>query len=471
MSPVQQQPCQEAIPHGRAARRDTKAPARLAIVTTVLLGCVNLTPPWDQQAMPGAGGNAQDGPTGIVPTGAGGTDGEDATPTVDASAQGGSGGALDAPLDLPVPSSGGAPGLLDASTVDGDAGSFGETGSMAQVDSAEADASAPDAAVDVVIDLRRDGTTRDGFADQTAKGDSNADSVASDTSAAGAGGTTGTGGSAGTGGAGTGGATATGGSGAGTGGATATGGSGAGGTGGATATGGSGAGGTGGAAGAPSDGLVAYYACDQTAGPTLLDLSGNQRNAALVTGTGGSTGYSFGAGKVQGALFLVKNSQGYASIPAGLLDGATEMTIATWVYINSATDWQRVWDFGTDTSKYMFLSPRSGSTHHLRFGITVSGNVNEQGLNDSAELPVATWKHVAVVLGTGGGFLYVDGVLTASSTGLSLRPADLGATTNAYIGKSQFPDPSLDGNIDDFRVYNRALSADEVRALYNYAGP
>jgi hypothetical protein len=28
----------------------------------------------------------------------------------------------------------------------------------------------------------------------------------------------------------------------------------------------------------------------------------------------------------------------------------------------------------------------------------------------------------------------------------------------------------LDGNIDDFRAYNRALSAAEIQALYTYAG-
>jgi hypothetical protein len=40
-----------------------------------------------------------------------------------------------------------------------------------------------------------------------------------------------------------------------------------------------------------SQGLVAYYACDQATGATLPDLSGNNNNATLVTGTGGTGGY------------------------------------------------------------------------------------------------------------------------------------------------------------------------------------
>jgi hypothetical protein len=276
----------------------------------------------------------------------------------------------------------------------------------------------------------------------------------------------GLGGASGLGGAGGAGGTGTGG--AGTGGVTGSGGvTGAGGT-------GNGGAGSGGATSGLAAGLVAYYPCDQTAGPTLLDLSSKGRNASLVAGMGGSGGYSFKTGKLNNALYLVAANRGYASIPQGVLSGATEMTIATWVYLNAGADYQRVWDFGNDTNVNMYLTARINVVRQkkLYFGITVAGNLNEQGLYGVAELPVGVWKHVAVVLGSGGGFLYVDGQLVDSNPGISLRPADLGTTLNNYIGRSQYSaDPYLDGNIDDFRVYNRALSAAEIRALYAYAGP
>jgi hypothetical protein len=196
-----------------------------------------------------------------------------------------------------------------------------------------------------------------------------------------------------------------------------------------------------------------------------------------VTGTGGSGGYTFGTGKVKSALYLVKNSQGHVTIPQGVLSGATEMTIATWVYLNSSADWQRVWDFGVDTDVYMFLTPRSGTgSKFLRFGISLNSYSSEQYMDGLAELPIGAWHHVAVVLGSsGGGVLYVDGLQASLAPAISLRPADLGNTPNNYIGKSQFagepePDPYLDGNIDDFRVYNRALSATEIQTLFNWTG-
>jgi hypothetical protein len=51
---------------------------------------------------------------------------------------------------------------------------------------------------------------------------------------------------------------------------------------------------------------------------------------------------------------------------------------------------------------------------------------------------------------------------------MSLNPASLGSTTQNYIGKSQFgSDPYLNGAVDDFRIYSRALSASEIAAQVN----
>jgi hypothetical protein len=59
----------------------------------------------------------------------------------------------------------------------------------------------------------------------------------------------------------------------------------------------------------------------------------------------------------------------------------------------------------------------------------------------------------------------VNGKRVAQST-ISLTPFALGATNRNWIGKSQFgADPNFDGSIDDFRIYDYALSAGEMEAL------
>jgi len=137
-----------------------------------------------------------------------------------------------------------------------------------------------------------------------------------------------------------------------------------------------------------------------------------------------------------------------------------------WVNVRADQIWQRVFDFGSSTNVYMFLTSHAGGTSIARFAITTTGN--EQRLDAPGLLPVGTWTHVAIVLGTGGGTLYINGAAVATNAALALRPADLGATTNNWLGRSQFTaDPAFNGQIDDLRIYPSALTAAQITTIYN----
>lgn len=76
------------------------------------------------------------------------------------------------------------------------------------------------------------------------------------------------------------------------------------------------------------------------------------------------------------------------------------------------------------------------------------------------------WIHVAVTKVGNVATLYVNGAVVGTNINMTLSPSDLGITTQNWIGKSQFStDPNLAGSIDDFRIYNRALSIKELREL------
>ncbi|MGC3961173.1 MAG: hypothetical protein QM813_25570 [Verrucomicrobiota bacterium] len=120
---------------------------------------------------------------------------------------------------------------------------------------------------------------------------------------------------------------------------------------------------------------------------------------------------------------------------------------------------------GTTPRSTLFLTPRSASDT-LRFAITSSGNGSEQRL-DAAMVATNEWAHVAVVLAGDGGKLYVNGALVASNT-VTLNPSSFNPAVN-YLGKSQWPDPLFNGMMDDFQIYNRALSDFEVANLANPA--
>lgn len=160
------------------------------------------------------------------------------------------------------------------------------------------------------------------------------------------------------------------------------------------------------------------------------------------------------------ASFSFDGSDDYVKLPYHVGDMG-QMTFAAWVKGSSTTAWQRIFDFGNGEDEYLFLTPTNGSA--MRFEIKKNGTT--QGLNATATLGTGKWKHVAVTIGTGGVAIYIDGVKNASSSNITLRPSDI-APTMSYLGHSQFAaDPTFKGLMSDVRIYNYALSADEVAAI------
>lgn len=214
--------------------------------------------------------------------------------------------------------------------------------------------------------------------------------------------------------------------------------------------------------GAGISGAILQYQFNESSGTTASDASGNGNNGTV---NGGAT---FLAGQGGNAISL-DGSNDYVAVPAGLLSSVDDMTIATWVNLDAASTWSRIFDFGTGSTVNMFLTPNSGSV--ARFALTTSGGGGEQRINSTSALPTGTWTHVAVTLSENTGTLYVNGSVVGTNTNLTLNPSNMGATNNNHIGRSQYSgDPYLDGRIDDFRVYARALSQSEITALVSAGG-
>jgi hypothetical protein len=197
--------------------------------------------------------------------------------------------------------------------------------------------------------------------------------------------------------------------------------------------------------------LVARFAFDGNAN----DSSGNA-NQATLTGSP-----SFVAGKYGSALDLSGANQ-YGMLPASLLASVTNFTIAVWVNWDGGAAWQRIFDFGNDTTQYMFLTPSSGSGT-LRFAITTNGGGAEQILQ-TTPLPVGLWEHIAITRSANSLRLYTNGVLAVSGTG-TISPASFNPVLN-FLGESQYEaDPLFNGRLDELFIYNYALSGTEISRL------
>jgi len=236
--------------------------------------------------------------------------------------------------------------------------------------------------------------------------------------------------------------------------------------------------GGGGAGGTINSGMVVWYKLDESSGTTAADSSGNARNGTVTTVGGGTGAFSTTHQVGTNAVNLNGTSStvgAYVNVPASLnaMGATTAVTIACWVNVTTDRAWARVWDFNnTSTTGYMFLTTYQGmaAPMSVRFAITQDTNANEQVISSPNARLTAGWHHIAVVLGTGTtytGTLYIDNVAVATNTAMTLRPSTIGNTANNWIGRSAFTaDPYYAGLVDDFRVYNRALTSVEITALY-----
>ncbi|GAB3632331.1 hypothetical protein GCM10027421_16840 [Microbacterium shaanxiense] len=213
---------------------------------------------------------------------------------------------------------------------------------------------------------------------------------------------------------------------------------------------------------------LANYASGKTLGVLGLDKTDG---AGVIQWTDGAPTSNCQAdgdrqeGKFGSALDFCRTSS-YASLPNGIassLDG--DWSISTWIKPAALTNYSRVFDFGTGQTVNMFLTLNAGGAGP-RFSITNSGAGGEQQLTYGGQnFPLNEWSNVVVTVSGNQGRMYLNGTVVATNDNMTLKPAALGDTNRNYLGKSQYNDPAYDGAIDDFAIYNRALSASDVEAL------
>ncbi len=202
-------------------------------------------------------------------------------------------------------------------------------------------------------------------------------------------------------------------------------------------------------------GLFAWYEFENDA----TDSGGAGLDGTLVNTP------TFTTGQIGQAVNLDGSNQ-HVTMPTGIVSTLSNFTFATWVRRDTTGLWRRIFDYGTGTTAYMFLTAQNGSTNVVRFAITTGGAGTEQVINGTAALPIAQWVHVAVTKSGNTGTLYVNGSQVGQNTGMTLGPSSLGNTANNWIGRSQYAaDTYFDGRVDDFRIYNRGLTGVEVAAL------
>jgi hypothetical protein len=230
---------------------------------------------------------------------------------------------------------------------------------------------------------------------------------------------------------------------------------------------------------AATQGPVGWWKFDETSGTTAVDSAGG-RNGTLLPANA-SPAAAWVAGKLGGAIQFGRAAGAannaatnpYVELPIGdLLGTLGDTTFSLWVNWGGNTygDWQRILDFGAGTTVYAFLAANRAGTASSRFAIRNIA-VGEQTVTATTSLPIGGWRHIAVGINrtTMRNWLYVDGVAVANAA-TTLLPKDMvppeGQPWQAWVARSQYPaDAYYVGMVDDLRIYDRFLSADDVTNL------
>ncbi len=202
---------------------------------------------------------------------------------------------------------------------------------------------------------------------------------------------------------------------------------------------------------APTENLI-WYKFDEKSGTIANDSSENGQYGVLSIGTPRSLGVHDGAVNLNG-------SSNQISVPS--LGKQQQITISAWINVHSLKN-----------EPSSIICANNAGEETMRF---VINNLGEAAFGFGSK-PLKTseykftnnlgeWKHIALTYNSSSGNIsfYVDGKLDKSIS--SDEKIDVDMTKGLRIGAAESVARNLDGEIDEFRIFAKALSANEIGKL------
>ena len=217
-----------------------------------------------------------------------------------------------------------------------------------------------------------------------------------------------------------------------------------------------------------SKGLVGYWGFDEGSGTTAYNAAstGSVNDGALINGPNWTRGKKAGALSFDGRNDYVDCDNNSS------LNITAEITVEAWVKPDTDKCNVFVHKYAGENQGWALYAP--SDSDGLRFMVTIDGSENA-GCYAKGIVLDNSWHHI---VGTYDGTdirMYVDGVLkdTANDAG-AMTNGDTNTKIGDNAGMTYYLCPEsyyFNGAIDEVRIYNRALSAEEVRYHYNRGAP
>ena len=204
---------------------------------------------------------------------------------------------------------------------------------------------------------------------------------------------------------------------------------------------------------------VGHWTFDEGDGLVARDVSGRGNHGTL----GG--GAKWAKGRIGGALKF-DGVDDFVSIPnESHFDITSDITVSAWIRVESFT---KAWQSIVTKGDRAWRLHRANATKRVGFACSDLAREQVGDLYGKTEIDDGKWHHVVGVLKGSRTFIYVDGVLdasTKSSPNISVNDYSVLIGANAQV-----PGRFFRGLIDDVRIYDRALPGEELRALAEGGG-
>ncbi|OGM91250.1 hypothetical protein A2755_02510 [Candidatus Wolfebacteria bacterium RIFCSPHIGHO2_01_FULL_48_22] len=206
-------------------------------------------------------------------------------------------------------------------------------------------------------------------------------------------------------------------------------------------------------------GLVGMWEFDEGSGTNAYDASGNGNTGTLTNFDFSGSSDWVSLGKSGGALsFDGSNDYIFIGNPSQYqFIHSSSFTLTAWIYADSVSSgFKHI--AGKSYLDYRFAQNNTAFSFRL--------DSNNMILEAPSSIETGNWVYVAGVYNgdTKKTQIFVDGLESASSTNETI---DWTTTSNDFqIGNSPGESYYFDGYIDDVRIYNRALSAEEIKRIY-----
>jgi hypothetical protein len=222
----------------------------------------------------------------------------------------------------------------------------------------------------------------------------------------------------------------------------------------------------------PSSNLRGAWAFDEGAGTSTADGSGNGSTGNIIGSVAWTTGKS-------GAALAFNGTDGVVNAGARpALANMPAMTVSAWIKPTGTgeTGYGRIVQKGNGTMTSVGFWMNMSNTGGLQFSVYMTPASVQRYTAGSIINMTGIWQHVVATWdGTTNGsgiHIYRNGAEVAYGTtinGSGSRVDDSASTL--WIGNNDSGARTFAGAMDDVRIYNRALTAQEITDLYNSAGP